>query len=50
MTIRWLVAAVHLLAPGIGLGAVWVRGTLDLAGLRRVCGADAARGDGAASP
>jgi putative membrane protein len=26
MTIRWLLAAIHLLALGIGLGAVWVRG------------------------
>ena len=26
MTIRWLLAALHLLALGIGLGAVWVRG------------------------
>ena len=26
MTIRWLLAAVHLLALGIGLGAVWARG------------------------
>ncbi len=25
MTTRWLLAAVHLLALGIGLGAVWVR-------------------------
>ena len=46
MTIRWLVAAVHLLALGIGLGAVWgrgraLRGTLDTAGLRRVFYADA---------
>jgi putative membrane protein len=41
MTIRWFVAAVHLLALGIGLGAVWGRGRafsrpLDLVGLRRV--------------
>lgn len=26
MTLRWILAAVHLLALGIGLGAVWVRG------------------------
>ena len=25
MTLRWLLAAVHLLALGIGLGAVWAR-------------------------
>ncbi len=23
MTMRWLLVALHLLAPGIGLGAVW---------------------------
>jgi putative membrane protein len=42
---RWLLAAVHLLALGIGLGAVWarsraLRGSLDAAGLRRVFAAD----------
>lgn len=42
---RWLLAAVHLLALGIGLGAVWarsraLRGPLDAAGLRRVFAAD----------
>ena len=26
MTVRWLLAAVHLLALGVGLGAVWARG------------------------
>ncbi len=26
MTIRWLLAALHLLALGIGLGAIWARG------------------------
>ena len=26
MTLRWLLAAFHLLALGIGLGAVWARG------------------------
>jgi len=26
MTIRWLLAAVHLLAVGEALGAVWARG------------------------
>ena len=46
MTLRWLVAAIHLMALGIGLGAVWargraLRGTLDLAGLRRAFYADA---------
>lgn len=45
MTLRWLLAFTHLVALGIGLGAVWVRaralrGTLDPAGLRRVFGAD----------
>jgi putative membrane protein len=46
MFIRWLFAAVHLLALGIGLGAIWsraraFRGTLDVAGLKRVFYADA---------
>ncbi|MBA3497218.1 MAG: DUF2214 family protein [Gemmatimonadota bacterium] len=46
MMLRWLVAAAHLLALGIGLGAVWARaralqGPLDTAGLRRVFSADA---------
>lgn len=45
MTIRWLLATVHLLGLGIGLGAVWARaralkGQLDAAGLRRVFQAD----------
>jgi len=45
MTIRWLLAAVHLLALGLGLGAVWARGRalrreLDPAGLRRAFYAD----------
>jgi putative membrane protein len=45
MEIRWLFAALHLLALGIGLGAVWVRsrtlrGTLDKEGLQRVFLAD----------
>lgn len=44
--LRWLLAAVHLLAFGIGLGAVWARGRalrqpLDASGLRRVFEADA---------
>jgi putative membrane protein len=46
MTLRWILAAVHLLGLGIGLGAIWararaLRGTLDAAGLRRVFTADA---------
>lgn len=46
MTLRWLLAAAHLLALGIGLGAVWgrsraLRGTLDRRGLSRVFVADA---------
>ncbi len=45
MVLRWLLAAVHLLALGIGLGAVWVRaralrGSFDEAGLRRIFAAD----------
>ncbi|HEX4628611.1 MAG TPA: DUF2214 family protein [Gemmatimonadales bacterium] len=45
MSIRWLFAALHLLALGIGLGAVWARGhalqgELDTTGLRRVFYAD----------
>ncbi|HYK82255.1 MAG TPA: DUF2214 family protein [Gemmatimonadales bacterium] len=45
MMVRWLFAGLHLLALGIGLGAVWARaralqGTLDEAGLRRVFYAD----------
>lgn len=45
MTIRWLLAALHLLALGAGLGAVWargraLRGALDPAGLRRAFYAD----------
>jgi uncharacterized membrane protein len=45
MTIRRLVAAFHLLALGIGLGAVWargraLRGPLDATGLRRAFYAD----------
>jgi len=45
VTLRWLVASVHLLALGIGLGAVWARGRalrspLDAADLRRVFLAD----------
>ena len=42
---RWFLAVVHLLGLGVGLGAVYararaLRGTLDLAGLRRVFLAD----------
>jgi putative membrane protein len=45
MAIRWMFAAVHLLALGLGLGAVWARGRalggeLTDAGLRRVFYAD----------
>ena len=45
MLTRWLLAALHLLALGIGLGAVWargraLRGRLDTTGLRRVFHAD----------
>ena len=45
MTLRWLLASLHLLGFGIGLGAVWARGRalggdLDRAGLRRVFLAD----------
>ena len=46
MYLRWLFAALHLLALGIGLGAVWSRSrvlksNLDNDGLRRVFLADA---------
>jgi len=45
MTARWLAASLHLLALGIGLGAVWVRGralrsSLDAGTLRQVFFAD----------
>lgn len=45
MMLRWLLASFHLLALGLGLGAVWVRGRglqgpLDASGLRRVFLAD----------
>lgn len=45
MLIRSIIAAVHLLGLGIGLGAVWARarvlkGELDARGLRRVFQAD----------
>ncbi|HUF36659.1 MAG TPA: DUF2214 family protein [Gemmatimonadales bacterium] len=46
MLLRWVLATVHLLALGIGLGAVWVRaralgGTLDRERIRTVLVADA---------
>lgn len=42
---RWLLAGLHLLALGVGLGAVWARGRalssrLDIQGLRSVFAAD----------
>jgi putative membrane protein len=45
MTARWLAASFHLLALGIGLGAVWARGralrsSLDARTLRQVFSAD----------
>ncbi len=45
MTMRWLLAALHLLALGVGLGAVWARGRAlqdarDTSGLRRAFYAD----------
>ena len=45
MAIRWLLAAIHLIALGIGLGAVWARARalreeLNRAGLHRVFAAD----------
>lgn len=45
MTLRWILAALHLLGLGIGLGAVVarasaLRGVLDLAGTRRALQAD----------
>jgi putative membrane protein len=44
-TVRWIFAALHLLALGIGLGAIWwraraLRGTLDREGLKRLFYAD----------
>jgi putative membrane protein len=46
MTARWLLAMVHLLALGIGLGSVWararsLRGPFDQGNLRRLFAADA---------
>jgi putative membrane protein len=51
--LRWVLASLHLLALGIGLGAVWARGRglrreLDPSGLRRVFVADAWWGGAAA--
>ena len=45
MTVRWILAALHLLALGIGLGAIWwrarsLRGHLDQSGIRRILFAD----------
>jgi len=45
MIARWILAALHLVALGVGLGAVWARGRaleaeLDQSGLRRVFYAD----------
>lgn len=45
MTIRWILAALHLLALGIGLGAVWMRARafrspLEPRDLRRLFAAD----------
>lgn len=49
MILRWTLAALHLLALGIGLGAVWARGVnlrtaLTAPDLRRVFRADSAWG------
>ena len=46
MFVRWLFAAIHVLALGIGLGAVWARalalqGPLEVPGVQRVLHADA---------
>jgi putative membrane protein len=45
MYVRWIVAALHLLALGIGLGAIWwrglsLRGELNLENIKRVLYAD----------
>ena len=46
MSMRWMLAAVHLLALGIGLGSVWARarafrGPFDTPGFKRLFEADA---------
>ena len=46
MVTNWIVAAIHLLALGIGLGAIWTRGRAlrrlpDAVALRRALAADA---------
>jgi putative membrane protein len=46
MLLQWILASLHLLALGVGLGAVWARGRalgqrLDADGLGRVFAADA---------
>lgn len=53
MILHWMLAALHLLALGIGLGAVWARGralqgVLDTRELHRVFRADALWGAAAA--
>jgi putative membrane protein len=53
MLMRWLLAALHLLPLGLGLGAVWwrgvsLRGPLDRVGLQRVFLADTLWGIAAA--
>jgi putative membrane protein len=53
MTLRWLIATLHLLALPLGLGAVWVRaralrGPLDVDALKRVFAADGLWGGAAA--
>lgn len=45
MTLSWIIAALHLLGLGVGLGSVFargraLRGPLDAAGIRRVLAAD----------
>jgi len=45
VTLRWLLAALHLLALGMGLGGIWARSRalaapLDATGLKRVFAAD----------
>ncbi len=45
MVLQWMLAALHLLALGVGMGAIWVRaralrGALNPEGLRRIFAAD----------